>query len=202
LAVSARHDAHGTVRVTRAPVSEAPRCLAITIWQPWAALIMAGVKIIETRSWPTRYRGWLAIHAGKRRPDDGLSIGEWQVRQMGGTWRVCSRSNGMVYPLELGAVIGLMRLEECLPMVALGDKDDRPCIVVSPGGLKMHMPALCGQPGRSEVDISGQRPYGYFAPGRFGWVLSGPRPLQAPVSALGRQGLWPWTAGRWCVRPA
>lgn len=38
---------------------------ALTICQPYAHLIAIGDKVIENRTWPTRYRGWLAIHAGK-----------------------------------------------------------------------------------------------------------------------------------------
>jgi hypothetical protein len=37
---------------------------AITLIQPWASLILAQHKRIETRSWPSNYRGPLAIHAG------------------------------------------------------------------------------------------------------------------------------------------
>ena len=37
---------------------------ALTILQPWASLIACGAKMIETRSWPTAYRGEIAIHAG------------------------------------------------------------------------------------------------------------------------------------------
>ena len=36
---------------------------AITIWQPYAQAIALGLKKFETRSWPTKYRGKLAIHA-------------------------------------------------------------------------------------------------------------------------------------------
>ncbi len=36
---------------------------ALTIWQPWASLIACGVKKYETRSWPTKYRGPIAIHS-------------------------------------------------------------------------------------------------------------------------------------------
>lgn len=43
---------------------------AITLWQPWATLIAIGAKRYETRSWPTRYRGPIAIHAAKRAPGD------------------------------------------------------------------------------------------------------------------------------------
>lgn len=40
---------------------------AITICQPYAELIARGEKTIENRTWETRYRGTLAIHAGKSR---------------------------------------------------------------------------------------------------------------------------------------
>lgn len=38
---------------------------AITISQPFASLIASGEKWCENRTWPTSYRGPLAIHAGK-----------------------------------------------------------------------------------------------------------------------------------------
>lgn len=37
----------------------------LTIKQPWATLIMQGDKKYEFRSWQTKYRGDLLIHAGK-----------------------------------------------------------------------------------------------------------------------------------------
>jgi len=36
----------------------------ITLWQPWASLIVDKRKPVETRPWKTKYRGVLAIHAG------------------------------------------------------------------------------------------------------------------------------------------
>ena len=38
---------------------------ALTIKQPWANLIIKGLKKYEFRSWRTKYRGPLLIHAGK-----------------------------------------------------------------------------------------------------------------------------------------
>lgn len=38
---------------------------AITISQPFASLIASGQKFVENRTWPTNYRGPIAIHAGK-----------------------------------------------------------------------------------------------------------------------------------------
>ena len=39
------------------------KCLSIR--QPFATLIMTGLKVEEFRSWPTKHRGPLAIHASK-----------------------------------------------------------------------------------------------------------------------------------------
>jgi hypothetical protein len=39
---------------------------ALSIKQPWAALIVSGIKPVENRSWATSYRGPLLIHASKR----------------------------------------------------------------------------------------------------------------------------------------
>jgi hypothetical protein len=47
---------------------------AITILQPWAGLIPAGAKTIETRSWATKYRGPIAIHAAKDQDKEGERI--------------------------------------------------------------------------------------------------------------------------------
>ena len=43
---------------------------ALSLTQPWATLVAIGAKRIETRSWPTPYRGPLAIHAAKNFPRD------------------------------------------------------------------------------------------------------------------------------------
>ena len=41
-----------------------------SLWQPWAILWAIGEKELETRGKATKYRGWLAIHAAKRRTID------------------------------------------------------------------------------------------------------------------------------------
>jgi hypothetical protein len=43
---------------------------ALSLTQPWASLVAIGAKHIETRSWPTSYRGQVAIHASKSFPTD------------------------------------------------------------------------------------------------------------------------------------
>lgn len=71
---------------------------ALTICQPYAHLIAIGAKRVENRTWPTRYRGPLLIHAGKSR--------EW----LGG-----AESTGMAF----GAVIATATLVDCLHIDAV-----------------------------------------------------------------------------------
>lgn len=78
---------------------------ALTVWQPWASLIMAGWKRYETRHWATFYRGPLAIHAAQRLItdiDDRL-------------WDMLAADFGMNWPKELprGRMLGTVRLTDC-----------------------------------------------------------------------------------------
>lgn len=45
---------------------------ALSIRNPWAALIMSGNKLVENRTWETRWRGTFAVHAGKKTDVRGL----------------------------------------------------------------------------------------------------------------------------------
>ena len=45
------------------------KLLAISVKQPWAALLVAGVKTVEVRTWPTRKRGPILIHAASAADD-------------------------------------------------------------------------------------------------------------------------------------
>lgn len=75
--------------------------VAISVRQPWAALIVAGLKAVEVRRWPTRRRGPVLIHAGKV-PDD---------RDVG--WaRVATPELTELARLR-GGVIGVGEIETC-----------------------------------------------------------------------------------------
>lgn len=86
--------------------------LSITIKQPWAELIARGDKIIENRSWPTNYRGSLAIHAGKQ--PDKMTAGERDFLES---------DRGIVFPkpaeLVYGAVIAIAELVDCIEFDSL-----------------------------------------------------------------------------------
>ncbi|GAQ91201.1 hypothetical protein KFL_007420060 [Klebsormidium nitens] len=43
--------------------------LCLTLHQPWASLVVYGIKRIEGRNWPTKHKGRLWIHAASKTPD-------------------------------------------------------------------------------------------------------------------------------------
>lgn len=46
----------------------------LSIQQPWAELIVSGLKDIENRDWPTKFRGEFLIHASKRFDKESLKF--------------------------------------------------------------------------------------------------------------------------------
>ncbi len=48
--------------------------MCLSMHQPWASLLVAGIKTHEGRSWPTKYRGRLWIHAAAAKPQDVESV--------------------------------------------------------------------------------------------------------------------------------
>ena len=49
----------------------------ITLKQPWATLIVEGIKKYEFRSWKTNYRGKILIHAGSGVDKEGMKRVEY-----------------------------------------------------------------------------------------------------------------------------
>lgn len=82
---------------------------ALTIFQPWASLIVDGVKVHETRPWPCPrelFGERLLIHAGAPHVDpQRLSFQMLQLTQ-----RVYA---GRLEPLPYGALVGSVRVVAC-----------------------------------------------------------------------------------------
>ena len=84
---------------------------AISLWQPYASAIMLELKGFETRSWDTRVRGRIAIHAAKRKPT-GMELellkhfpSDERILQFGGIVctadLVCTHRTEKVLPVPL-----------------------------------------------------------------------------------------------------
>lgn len=144
---------------------------AITIHQPWATLIALGEKRFETRSWATKYRGPLAIHAGKHIDREA-----------------CKRSpivetlykHGIVLfdDLPTGAIVATCTLSDCLRVEHV-DHDARRVLVFSEG-------KLFG--GIKDNEYS----FGWYEPGRYAWDLQNVNQIEH-IPTKGKQGLWNWS---------
>lgn len=79
---------------------------ALTVCQPWAYAIMRLGKEIENRSWPTAHRGELLIHAGKSL--EWMEGGRQEIEGVMGLTLPPTRD------LAMGAIVGLVHLEDCV----------------------------------------------------------------------------------------
>lgn len=138
---------------------------AITLHQPWASLFAAGLKEYETRSWPTKHRGLIAIHAGKK----------WDKSQTD-LW-VTLRSR---FPeirdaipdanVPLGAVVCVCRLVDVFKTDFLVDQE-----AFNEGMI-------------DDLELA----VGNWGEGRYAWQLEVVKVPDYPIPAKGEQGIWNW----------
>lgn len=187
---------------------------ALSLWQPWASLIAIGAKRIETRSWATKHRGPLAIHAAARPLSPqikaqyfGIHPGQRYTGLVHGPFgaRICNRLYHAGYEaadgsdLPLGAVVAVCELVDCVPIVGYAADPTYDHITVTETGDQLHnwhyvegsQPRAWAK--RDPFDVSDQLPYGDFTPGRYAWILENVRAVSPPVEAKGRQQLWGWS---------
>lgn len=157
---------------------------AITIWQPWASLLACGAKKYETRSWATKYRGPIAIHAAARKcdmrdiPSEAHHIMVQAIRPI--TDKL-ARTIGYV-PFEIlprGCIVATAELLGCHSIRSYIDETSE-IILCTPAGE-----VLIG-------DTEAEYLFGDWTPGRFAWEFANMKMLDKPVPAKGGQGLWNW----------
>lgn len=178
---------------------------ALSLHQPWASLVALGVKRIETRSWATSYRGPLAIHASRKFPRLHEAQDAWHAFPLEVYEATRSTENRTRFPpegqhcgpLPLGAVVATATLVDCVPIVEFMADPPVNHITIGWDGRLRSWEVTSVEPRawrkREPFDVTDQRPYGDFSPGRYAWLLADIKPL-APVPAKGRQGLWEWSA--------
>lgn len=152
---------------------------ALSLHQPWASVMATGLKSIETRSWSTKHRGWVAICSAKRPPRNGEGPGHvgrdglgnimyWLPEPWTEEEQVARglRADGDLcgFPLPLGAVVGVGRLVDVVP-IGTDDGDELPRVI-------------------SELS------WGDYTPGRWAWIFDSVRGVYPPIPCKGRQGLW------------
>lgn len=141
---------------------------AITIHQPWATLIALCEKRFETRSWATKYRGPIAIHAAKKVDKDACDMEP--IRS------VLAKHGYTADNLPTGAVVAICSLTDCLKVEHAHIKEKG---------------ALLSSPGRLTTIKDNEFDFGYYDEGRFAWEMTDVKQID-PVPAKGQQGLWNW----------
>lgn len=136
----------------------------LTIRQPWASLIALGEKHIETRSWRTKYRGPLLIHAGKSVDNDICKIHPFTDVLV---------NHGIIFQQDMprGIIIAKCELVDCQKIIEVDD--------------------LCGAITESNLFVDGNEYlFGDFTPGRYAWILDNIEMLKEPIPAKGKLSLW------------
>ena len=145
---------------------------ALTLMQPWAALVAYGLQDVETRNWwPRHLRPGerLAIHAGRTIADIKAMV-VVEVEAVEGIFGL-----DWINRIERGMVLCTVRYRGAFRIKSVSNGEALGFDLIS--GLTVSMPVTR---------------FGYWAPGRCIWLLSDVERLDAPVPARGRLGIWDW----------
>lgn len=147
---------------------------AITIWQPWASLLAHRVKLHETRSWETAYRGPIAIHAATIKVPQVLKrcFPEEKDRMM--FYDAIAKGLHECYTTA--------EVERVLNELPTG------CVVATANLVGCHkITSIQRAYAVDNVELA----LGDWTPGRYAWEFSDMK-LITPVPAKGKQGMWWW----------
>lgn len=148
---------------------------ALTIYQPWASLIMLGAKPFEFRHWDysSRFAGLvghrIVIHASARaiKPQEIADIRK----------RIAEGTSGLKSEIAIPLLERLQAAFKCQGVVELS------------AGLGT---AIIGKPRRVGEIFSGTIDSDRLDHSVYGWPLTDVRPFLEPSPCRGLQGFWDW----------
>jgi activating signal cointegrator 1 len=143
----------------------------ISLLQPWATLVVIGAKKIETRSWNTKYRGEILIHASKK-----MTRAQKELANSSTIIDVFEEKG--IDELHLGCIIGKVDIDETATTEVLNERLHEKANIFNGEFLF---------PNKPEMELA----FGDYSPGRYGWLLYNPVSFDYhhyPVK--GSRGLW------------
>lgn len=151
------------------------RYKVLSLWQPWATLLVHGIKKIETRPKPTNWtceKGTYLIHAAKRwtKEQTDICVGypfADELLELGYEFY-----KGHALGLPLGCIIGSIEVKECLQITHITEHLDHFAININ---LIIS---------RDEYN------FGYYNQGRYAWICKNPKVLKTPIPYKGSQGYY------------
>ncbi|KAL6344238.1 hypothetical protein AAG906_035463 [Vitis piasezkii] len=127
----------------------------LTLHQPWASLLVYGIKRVEGRSWPAPLRGRLWIHAASKVPDSDT------IKAMENFYREIYAVNGIT-DLKFPEHYPVSRLLGCVEVVGCVKCEELACWKEVPEGVRLEAQTefcwLCEQPQIYEAAVRGLRP--------------------------------------------
>jgi hypothetical protein len=147
---------------------------ALTIWQPWASLVMIRAKRLEFRKWDYRKREpklegqRIVIHAGSRpiRVQEVLDL----------KTELLEDRSSLIRELALPLLDRLLEADRCQGVIELSA--GLGTVVI---GRPRRVDALFKAPDSDRIDHH-----------MFAWPVSDPRPFPEPRPMSGLQGFWNW----------
>ena len=153
---------------------------ALTLWQPWASLVVAGAKPYEFRSWrpPASIVGErIVIHAGARKPNPAEVSQLIRLLQAGGRYAAATA----LQPIETAIDVlrrGSWPLACGIGTAIVGEPRSGADIGADLGALKVN---------DSDRDYHSN----------WGWPMLDVEAWPAPLEMRGAQGLWAWPEPEW-----
>jgi activating signal cointegrator 1 len=143
-----------------------PGLNVMSIFQPWASLLVVGARAYDVQHHPTHYRGELGIFAPLHFPDWARNLAV--EPEFAGP---LARAGLEPWALPRGVLLGVADLVDVIPIVREG---------------YVGTVAMC----------SVERRLGDYKPGRFAYRYERIRRLREPIGHRGRAGIWHWNVGR------
>ncbi len=146
---------------------------ALTLYEPWASLVAKGEKKIETRSWATKYRGPIAIHAAAQMPAYVKKLCPKFANLLGIYDYECSWLHDLACKSgPYGKVVATATLVNCLEVVGKA-------IFPADGTVIL----------KDNTTVSGNElAFGDYTIGRYAWILKDIKPLADPIRLKGCRG--------------
>ncbi len=144
----------------------------LTLWQPWATLLVTGAKKIETRPSKTNWtseKGTYLIHAAKKWSNELDAISK----------QTPFKEELKGYPLSLGCIIGSVDILGCY-QIQIRDKQISYWIEYNNSPF----------PDLEFVNDYKEISFGNYQEGRYAWICKRPRLLKNPIPYKNGQGYY------------
>jgi activating signal cointegrator 1 len=147
----------------------------LTLWQPWASLVVHGFKKFETRPVATSYEGTYLIHAAQKWTGDQIALCTDEP-----FYSALSELGILDKPIDkllpLGCIMGAVEITGCYNVTA-------PAAGLPNSWFKR-------SDGKTILINETEQAFGDYSPGRFVWEFKNHRALIDPIPYKGGQGYY------------